>query len=222
MDTRDIINTPTLTPEGGEQTPSNPATTTVTIDVLVEKYGYPEQVYYGSTWAYMYSLTNTNLAPVTVNFVDRFDPQIEWYGFVYDVRNAGTAESRDFLVSQRAVTDIVTNESRVEAVIELPAATVEADGTITPSVTAYAVLVHSRPVAAGTIFPITVYNIAQYRTDWQEEYKDTNNATVQILQTQVLPVTGEWMMLLVPFGGMLLLAGVLLLLKSRRGQRITK
>jgi LPXTG-motif cell wall-anchored protein len=35
-----------------------------------------------------------------------------------------------------------------------------------------------------------------------------------------LPVTGEWIMLMVPFGGLLTLAGILLLLLNRRKQHV--
>jgi hypothetical protein len=51
--------------------------------------------------------------------------------------------------------------------------------------------------------------------------RNTNTATVVVWAINgVLPVTGEWIMLIVPFGGLMTLAGLLLLLMNRRKQHV--
>jgi hypothetical protein len=110
----------------------------------------------------------------------------------------------------------------------LAPATVNAQGIVVPSETQYAVIVEGKYIEleGNTSVEIAVPNVGRYAVSANTEdpinpqtavRRNTNTATVIVwADNKVLPVTGEWIMLMVPFGGLLTLAGVLLLILNRR------
>ena len=232
-----IQNTAALTPYSGEKTydgiPSNTVETGVTIEVKAVKAASVTDMYVGNPeqdrrWVYVFTLTNTNTAPMQVNLVDDFDSNITFYNWVNTLSTDPTVFPH--LVSQTAYQDPETGTHSINVTLVLAPATVDQNGNVVPSSTQYAVIVEGKAIILENeeSVEISVPNVGQYAAstnitdpidpaDKTLDWKDTNQVTVVVwAESSVLPVTGEWLMLLVPLGGLMTLAGVLMLMLNRR------
>ena len=233
-----ITNNAVLTPKKDDETPydpipSNDVVTNVTAGVTVSKAASVTDMYVGDPtqdrrWVYVFTLTNSNTAPMQVNLADAFDTNINFYNWVNSVSNNTNAFPR--VVSQEAFQDPVTGVQSINATLMLAPATVDSQGNIIPSEMQYAVIVEGKYIAleGNDQAEIAVPNTGIYRVSTNiidpinlqtAVRRNTNTATVVVWAINgVLPVTGEWIMLIVPFGGLMTLAGLLLLLMNRRKQ----
>ena len=232
-----IVNSAVLTPQKEDETPydpipSNEVETDVTAEVSVHKAASVIDMYVGDPtqdrrWVYVFTLTNTNTAPMQVNLVDEFDPNISFYNWVSSISTDPSVYPH--IVSEAAYEDPDTGIQSINVTLVLAPATVDAQGNVIPSEVQYAVIVEGDYIEleGDASVEIAVPNIGRYSVSTnivdpinpQTARKDTNTATVIVWAINgVLPVTGEWIMVMVPFGGLMALAGVLLLLMNRRKQ----
>jgi uncharacterized repeat protein (TIGR01451 family) len=233
-----ITNNAVLTPKKDDETPydpipSNEVETDVTAGVTVRKAASVTDMYVGDPtqnrrWAYVFTLTNTNTAPMQVSLADQFDSNITFINFFNGVSSNTNQYPR--IVSQDFFVDPDTGINSIIATLMLAPATVDAQGNVIPSEMQYAVTVEGKYIAleGNDSVEIAVPNTGIYRVSTNivdpinlqaALRRNTNTATVVVWAINgVLPVTGEWIMLIVPFGGLMTLAGVLLLLMNRRKQ----
>jgi uncharacterized repeat protein (TIGR01451 family) len=235
-----ITNNAVLTPKKDDETPydpipSNDVVTNVTAGVTVNKAASVTDMYVGDPtqdrrWVYVFTLTNSNTAPMQVNLADAFDTNISFYNWVNSVSGDTSVYPR--VVSQNAYQDPATGVQSINATLMLAPATVDSQGNVIPSEMQYAVIVEGKYIAleGNDQAEITVPNTGIYRVSTNivdpinlqtAVRRNTNTASVVVWAINgVLPVTGEWIMLLVPFGGLMTLAGLLLLLMNRRKQHV--
>jgi hypothetical protein len=235
-----ITNNATVTPKKDDETPydpipSNDVQTNVTVSVTAHKAASVTDMYVGDPtqdrrWVYVFTLTNTNTAPMQVNLADEFDTNIKFYNWVNSVSTDTGVFPR--VVSQDAYQDPDTGIQSINVNLMLAPATVDSQGNVIPSEMQYAVIVEGKYIEleGNDDAEIAVPNIGIYRVSANivdpinlqtAVRRNTNTATVVVWAINgVLPVTGEWIMLMVPFGGLLTLAGILLLLLNRRKQHV--
>ena len=233
-----ITNNATVTPKKDDETPydpipSNDVQTNVTASVTVHKAASVTDMYVGDPtqdrrWVYVFTLTNSNTAPMQLNLADAFDANINFYNWVNSVSTDTSVYPR--VVSQAAFQDPVTGIQSINVNLMLAPATVDSQGNVIPSEMQYAVIVEGKYIAleGNDTAEIAVPNTGIYRVSTNivdpinlqtAMRRNTNTATVIVWAINgVLPVTGEWIMLMVPFGGLMALAGFLLLLMNRRKQ----
>ena len=233
-----IENSAVLTPKKDEETPydpipSNEVETDVTVEVTVHKAASVVDMFVGDPtrdrrWIYIFTLTNTNTAPMQVNLVDEFDSHISFYNWVENISTDPSVFPH--IVSQAAYEDPDTGIHSINSTLVLAPATVDSQGNVIPSEVQYLVIVEGNYIEleGDASVEIPVPNIGRYAVSTNitdpinpqtAERQNTNTATVIVWAiNSVLPVTGEWIMLMVPFGGLMTLAGVLLLIMNRRRQ----
>lgn len=187
--------------------PSDPVDTKIESEVWVEKYSSTNFAYVGTTFMYVFRFYNTNTAPVTGRFVDYFNE----YLAVVDFEKAPGTAGYEHVVGQQ-----IYEDNSIGIDFELPAATANADGTVTPSWVDVGVYVQALKIPTDTSTTMTIPNTGAYRDDLSNEVKNTNTVYVLVEDTYVLPVTGEWTMYLVPVGALLVLLGVALMINERR------
>ena len=231
-----IENSAVVTPKKDDETPydpipSNEVETDVSINVGIHKAASVVDMYVGDPtrdrrWMYVFTLTNTNTVPMQVNLVDEFNTNISFYNWVASLSKDPSVYPH--VVSEQAFQDPDTGIYSINVTLVLAPATVNAQGIVVPSETQYAVIVEGKYIEleGNTSVEIAVPNVGRYAVSANTEdpinpqtavRRNTNTATVIVwADNKVLPVTGEWIMLMVPFGGLLTLAGVLLLILNRR------
>ena len=233
-----IQNSATVTPKKEDETPydpipSNEVETDVSAAVTARKAASVSEMYVGDPtqdrrWVYVFTLTNTNTAPMRVNLVDEFDANINFYNWVNAINTDASIFPR--IIAQDAYQDPDTGKHSINVSLVLAPATVDAQGNVIPSEMQYAVIVEGKYIEleGNESVEIAVPNVGIYTTSTNlaepisqtAVRKNTNTATVIVYAINgVLPVTGEWVMILVPFGGLMTLAGVLLLIMNRRKLR---
>ena len=233
-----IENSATVTPKKDDETPydpipSNEVETDVSAAVTAHKAASVVDMYVGDPtqdrrWVYVFTLTNTNTAPMRVNLVDEFNTNINFYNWVNAINTDPAVFPR--VIAQDAYQDPDTGIQSINVSLVLAPATVDSQGNVIPSEMQYAVIVEGKyielegddsveiPVPNTGIYAVST-NIADPIDPATAVRKNTNTATVIVWAINgVLPVTGEWVMILVPFGGLLTLAGVMLLIMNRRKQ----
>jgi len=234
-----IQNSASVTPKKDDETPYNPipsneVETDVSAAVTAHKAASVSEMYVGDPtqdrrWVYVFTLTNTNTAPMRVNLVDEFDANINFYNWVNAINTDTTIFPR--VIAQAAYQDPDTGKHSINVSLVLAPATVDAQGNVIPSEMQYAVIVEGKYIEleGNESIEVAVPNVGIYTTSTNVAEpipqtavrKNTNTATVIVFAINgVLPVTGEWIMILVPFGGLLTLAGVLLLIMNRRKLRL--